>query len=132
MMPALSIRQPWAWLITHGYKDVENRTWATPFRGTLLVHAGKTLTRRYYDDTCASLRLAGLLPSDMPSFDALKAETGGIVGVANVVNCVETSFSPWKQDNSHGFVMSDARPLAMVPWVGRLGFFNVPNDVVRI
>ena len=26
-MKALSIRQPWAWLIVNGYKDVENRTW---------------------------------------------------------------------------------------------------------
>jgi len=25
----LSIRQPWAWLITHGHKDIENRTWGS-------------------------------------------------------------------------------------------------------
>jgi len=25
-MYALSIRQPWAWLIVHGWKDIENRT----------------------------------------------------------------------------------------------------------
>jgi hypothetical protein len=25
---AMSIRQPWAWLIVNGYKDVENRIWA--------------------------------------------------------------------------------------------------------
>ena len=34
-MKALSIQQPWAWLIAHGKKDVENRTWATAFRGGL-------------------------------------------------------------------------------------------------
>ena len=27
-MRVISIRQPWAWLIVNGYKDVENRTWA--------------------------------------------------------------------------------------------------------
>ena len=42
-MKAISIRQPWAWLIVHGYKDVENRTWATKHRGPILIHAGKTL-----------------------------------------------------------------------------------------
>lgn len=26
-MKALSIRQPWAWLIANGHKDIENRTW---------------------------------------------------------------------------------------------------------
>lgn len=32
-LPILSIRQPWAWLIVNGYKDIENRTWPTHFRG---------------------------------------------------------------------------------------------------
>lgn len=27
LMKALSIRQPWAWLICAGYKDIENRDW---------------------------------------------------------------------------------------------------------
>ena len=30
---ALSIRQPWAWLIVNGYKDIENRDWKTHYRG---------------------------------------------------------------------------------------------------
>mgnify|MGYP002359850962 FL=1 len=38
-MKALSIRQPWAGLIIHGYKDIENRDWPTRYRGPLLVHA---------------------------------------------------------------------------------------------
>jgi len=42
-MKAILIRQPWAWLIVHGYKDVENRTWSTKYRGPILIHAGKTL-----------------------------------------------------------------------------------------
>lgn len=31
MMAALSIRQPWAWLVVQGYKDIENRDWPTNF-----------------------------------------------------------------------------------------------------
>ena len=38
---ALSIRQPWAFLIADGLKKVENRTWATAFRGVILIHAAK-------------------------------------------------------------------------------------------
>ena len=38
-MKALSIRQPWAWLIARGVKTVENRTWATNFRGRFYIHA---------------------------------------------------------------------------------------------
>ena len=48
-MKALSIKQPWAWLIVNGYKDIENRTWKTNYRGTFLVHASKG-----FDDVCIS------------------------------------------------------------------------------
>ena len=38
-MKALSIKQPWASLIAHGIKDIENRTWKTNFRGRIYIHA---------------------------------------------------------------------------------------------
>ncbi|MNQ62267.1 ASCH domain protein [compost metagenome] len=47
-MKALSIRQPWAWLIIHGGKDVENRSWHTKHRGRFLVHAAKGMTKHEY------------------------------------------------------------------------------------
>ncbi|HEY3390117.1 MAG TPA: hypothetical protein VGK38_11135 [Prolixibacteraceae bacterium] len=37
---AISIRQPWAYLIGIGLKDIENRTWKTKFRGRVLIHVG--------------------------------------------------------------------------------------------
>lgn len=40
-MKALSIRQPWAWMILHAGKDIENREWPTRFRGRVLIHASK-------------------------------------------------------------------------------------------
>lgn len=42
-MKALSVRQPWTWLICAGLKDVENRTWGDGYRGPLLLHASKTV-----------------------------------------------------------------------------------------
>jgi hypothetical protein len=61
-MKALSIRQPWAWLIVHGVKDVENRTWRTNFRGRFLVHAGMRFDedghRRIWAEAHASKALA--------------------------------------------------------------------------
>ena len=47
-MKALSIKQPWAWAIIHAGKNVENRTWATSYRGPLLIHAGKTFDHEGY------------------------------------------------------------------------------------
>lgn len=49
-MKALSIRQPWAWLIVNGHKDIENRSWPTRFRGKFLVHASNGMTRSEYEE----------------------------------------------------------------------------------
>ena len=39
-MKALTLHRPWDYAIAHGHKCVENRTWATAYRGPLLIHAG--------------------------------------------------------------------------------------------
>lgn len=124
--PALSIRQPWAWLIVNGFKDIENRDWATPFRGRFLVHAGQTMTRPQYDAVVTQLLLEGLHPPGMPLFDEMKALCGGFVGWSRVTDCVREHPSKWKQPGSYGFVLADSRPIPFVPWKGRLGWFNVP------
>jgi hypothetical protein len=48
-MKALSIRQPWAWLILNAGKDIENRDWPTHFRGRFLIHASKGMTHDEYE-----------------------------------------------------------------------------------
>jgi hypothetical protein len=41
-MRAICIRQPWAHFIVKGFKDIENRSWKTNYRGPILIHAGET------------------------------------------------------------------------------------------
>ncbi|NBF09766.1 ASCH domain-containing protein [Pseudomonas sp. Fl4BN1] len=81
-MKALSIRQPWAWLIIHGGKDVENRSWHTKYRGRFLVHASKGMTRGEYDEALELVQDIGSMElyRRFPSFEAL--QRGGITGPA--------------------------------------------------
>jgi|ERR1700758_4475866 hypothetical protein len=46
-MKVIVIRQPWAWLIVNGFKDIENRSWRTRYRGPLMIHpsGGRFLKR---------------------------------------------------------------------------------------
>jgi len=74
-MKALSIRQPWAWLIIHGGKDIENRTWLTKYRGRILVHASQGMSRPEYE---AAKIVADTNNAYMPDFENLKR--GGIIG----------------------------------------------------
>jgi hypothetical protein len=41
LIPALSIRQPWAELILRGEKTIEIRNWKDQYRGDLYLHTGK-------------------------------------------------------------------------------------------
>lgn len=46
---ALTLHQPWATLIAVGAKQFETRSWATSFRGPVVIHAGKTLVTQGFD-----------------------------------------------------------------------------------
>lgn len=126
-MKALSIRQPWAWLIIYAAKDIENRDWPTAVRGRVLIHAGQTMTRAEYWDAAAflatspSARLRSLVAL-LPRPDELKR--GGIVGSVEVVNCVLESTSPWFVGR-YGLVVRHPLPCEFRPYKGKLGFFEV-------
>lgn len=59
-MWALTLRQPWAWMVVHGSKDLENRSWANKIVFELLhqqkefaIHAGLGMTRLEHEDAVA-------------------------------------------------------------------------------
>lgn len=116
-MKALSILQPWAWLIANGHKDIENRVWRTNFRGAFLIHAGKRWGREQRDDL-AQVRAAFPDIALPASFDL-----GGIIGSARIADCVEDYPSPWF-NGPFGFVVADAAPLPFQPCRGMLSFFT--------
>lgn len=117
-MKTLSIRQPWAWLIVNGYKDIENRSWATKFRGRMLVHASKSMTGQDYADAKVVATSQGI-----PIPEPEELERGGIVGAVDVIDCVSSSASPWFFGN-WGFSLANAETLPFQPLKGRLGFFE--------
>lgn len=117
---ALSIQQPWAWLIVNGYKDIENRDWrprnpGLKFRGHVLIHTGKKADPDFnHEWLCEQFGLG--VPKDLPY--------SGIVGDAVIEGCVTASESPWFF-GPYGFVLRNARPLPFLPMKGALGFFGV-------
>lgn len=124
-MRALSVRQPWAWLIVNGIKPVENRTRATKHRGPFLVHAGKQLAFSPAEmaDFRRVMRVkAGIvIPADLP--------VGGIVGMVDLVDCVTVCTDPtdaeWHEPGMYAYLLRNARALSFRPWTGRQGWFDV-------
>jgi len=115
-MKALSIMQPWAWLIVNGHKDIENRTWGTRYRGELYIHASKKFDEDGY------ILVKKLFPHiQMPEKKEFKK--GGIVGTSYLVDCVTDDKSEWFS-GEFGFVLVDSKPCEFKPCKGALGFFS--------
>lgn len=120
-MKAITLRQPWAWLVVNGHKDIENRSWRTKHRGKILIHAGAhKVTKAEYADFLERCRRSQI--KDYPAIDDF--ETGGIVGSVEIVDCVKESKSPWFL-GPHGFPLKNARNLPFKPTKGKLGIWDV-------
>ena len=121
---ALSVRQPSAWAILHGGKDIENRTRGsiragrmTP--GRICLHAAAGLKEDEYRYIAWRMQEIGVTcppPARLPR--------GAIVGTVEVVEIVERSDSPWF-GGAAGLRLAD--PVALpepIPAKGALGYFE--------
>jgi len=122
-MKALTIRQPWTWLIVHGHKDIENRTWRTAYRGPVLIHAATRLAGM--DSYAAAVALCDRLGITLPDF----VTVGAVIGIARITGCVQVHPSPWFS-GPYGFVLEDAHPVEPFDLRGRLGLFNVSEKAI--
>ncbi len=132
---ALSLTQPWAWLIVSlgdGWKDTENRKPGfshKSFRGGFLVHAAKRCTASDYDSARQWVGQhvgAAAIEAIPPLVDLPR---GGIVGASRIADIVAPGESGrrWHMPDQHGFVLDGRRELPFVPCVGHQGcFWRVP------
>ena len=143
-MKVLSVRQPWAWAIIHGGKDVENRNWLTHHRGRIAIHAGvkfdipkldwENYIQGEFGEPWTSMancyREAAYGPSRNVHF-------GAIIGTVEVYDCVRDSLcdSPWKADGDDFYCWLLRRPVAFhepIPMRGRLGLWDVPDSLLGL
>ena len=139
-MKALSIKQPWAWLICAGHKDIENRTWkigrnsrhgpystrdvdnfSIKLPERVYVHAGKK-----FDEEALELLTERFPETNMSLLNpAARNVLGAIIGEIDILDCVTESESPWFT-GPYGFVLSNPVLYSTpIPYRGQLGFFEV-------
>ena len=117
-LPVLSIRQPYAWLVVNGIKDIENRSKRTRKRQRILIHASSSrqeLTPKVLEWCQART------DRKLPAIDDF--ETGGIVGIVEITDCVRRHSSPWKSPSNYGWVLANAQPLKFRACKGFVTFF---------
>ena len=114
----LTVRQPWARAIVQGGKDVENRSWPTTHRGPLLIHAGNAFER---DGYATVTRLAARPPPKAEEF-----VHGAIIGVVDLVDCLQDSDSEWAVPGQWHWCLRNSQTVEPVPCSGKLGLWRPP------
>ena len=123
----LSIRQPYAWAVIKGVKDVENREWRYNHLGRLYIHASLKVEAKRVDDVVA--RVAQHL--DIPVARALadyrrhaEKACGAIIGSVTMFGCA-VSFDSYWFEGPYGFLFRDPRPLRKpIPAKGQARVFE--------
>ena len=144
-MRVLTVRQPWAWAIIHGGKDVENRSRniAGDYRGPVAIHAGK---RFKADEIRAACEAFPTLAPDVK--DRIKGQSlfggdplyvGAIIGVVDLIDShwardcfgyYGTEIRPcseWAELNARHLTLARPRPIEPIPAKGKLGLWR-PDD----
>ncbi len=133
-MKVLSIRQPWASIIIHGYKNYEFRSWKTSYRGKVLIHASSNVETEYLE----RFQSLGL---DYP--------TSAIIGCAEITDCVEVTeefendlikknemvYGATKGRAGYGLKIENVIKFdKIIPTKGELGFWNYlePPEIMEL
>ena len=129
MKKTLSIKNPWAWLIAKGLKDVENRTWRTNYRGKLLIHVSKKWDSGFRDmSNMFSFEQWNTLSEDHQRqlITQLNMPTGCIIGEVEVIDCVKDYDSIWSVEGQYQWILNNPilykKPIPNVK--GKLSIWN--------
>lgn len=134
-LPALSIIQPWAWAIMEAGKDIENRTWPTPYRGPLVIHAAKTFHRGIYRNDKFAIENRFGIHVPEPG----QISFGCLLGRVTLTGC-ELSRQVWSDytnnkprewgvpEQFHWHLRDPIRLATPWPYRGRQGLFRIDFD----
>ncbi|MDZ8139811.1 MAG: ASCH domain-containing protein [Nostoc sp. DedQUE04] len=126
-MKAISVRQPWAWAIIYALKDIENRGWPIHYSlSRRQIHAAKTCTKKEYQlakEFCQSMGVV------IPELISLRR--GQVIGIVTIVDCRFSQVaSGWGMPEQYHWQLENPREITPIPYIGQLGIFEVPDDLV--
>ena len=132
-MKAISIKEPFATLITNGMKKIETRSWKTNYRGEIFIHAsGKSIAKEFLtNDYVVDL----IKDMDM--------NYGNIICRCNLVDCIymDEEFLEYIKQNPteynvgeyklgrYAWVMQDIEPIYPIPAKGQLNNWNFDGEI---
>lgn len=122
-MKAITIKNPWAYLIVRGIKDIENRSWKTNYRGKVLIHVSKSCDKRFFDKTNdESYKIICDTVLNSLSKEQYYSQNSCIIGEVEIVDCVINHPSIWAEKSNTVYQLapeetSEDYPKPIYNWV---------------
>jgi hypothetical protein len=103
-MKALSVKNPWALLIAHGIKPIENRTFKTYFKGRIYILCSAKSVHGYIKDMFTEKQWYSL-SEDQKHMLGGHWPNGCIIGEVDIVDCVRYHQSVWAEHKTTKIIM---------------------------
>ena len=128
VVKVISIKEPFATLISKGIKKIETRSWRTNYRGELFIHAsGKSIDKKYLTNDF----LLDLIKN-------IDMNYGNIICRCNLIDCIymdekfleyiqqhPTEYSIGKYElGRYAWIINDVELIYPIPAKGRLNIWN--------
>lgn len=118
----LTIKQPWAYALAAGWKDVENRSWGTLYRGPVAIHAGLDVDEEF----------RRIYPANQPIPPYIHGLTrGAIIAVVDLADVVTDSTSIWAQEGQFHWLLANVRSIEPIPYTGGMGLRHLDPDAEK-
>lgn len=136
---AISVKQPWAYLICAGIKDIENRTWKCPDKyigERIYIHASGSHGKKFNINlTDEQMRVAFKAVSEECLLKSM--QFGAIIGSVVITDCVINHSSIWAEMTAikpiYNWVLADAilfeEPILNVK--GKLSFWDCSDYILN-
>jgi len=134
-MKALSLWQPWASLWANGRKRFETRSWATQYRGSIAVHAAKTICTEIDEE------LREICEEEFGSHWTVELPAGALIATAQLIACLPTerlhvdadertqgNFAPGRYAWDTMNMKELPRPIS---YRGFQALFEIPDDLLH-
>jgi len=133
-MKAISMWQPWAGLVSAGWKHYETRSFDTKYRGTLLIHAAKT--QKGWELIKPNLKPAIMKIGITKDYGKLLCKvdlvrTFKTEDIINKLSSCEIQFGDYSPGR-YAWQFTNLVKFKPIPYRGQQGFFNVDDVCIKI
>lgn len=130
-MKVISIKEPFATLLTKNIKHIETRSWKTKYRGELYIHASKkTWTKKHASNALLELT------------KDLEFNYGNIIGKGTLVDCIymDEAFIEEIKNNPqeyacgeykvgrYAWILENVEAITPIPAKGQLNIWNYNEE----